>query len=150
MASTVDSATLKVQIQEDITLNGTKRGAKIVHNFKSITQVDERVMTVPTYDVNVLLLSGAAGAGTYETDSFKYARLTNLDDTNFLTVTVLSGSAGSKSVQKLLPKTSMILTSPSLSGSSEGTAFGAFSDFTAVKASADSASIDLSLFVATT
>ena len=150
MASTVDSATLKVQIQEDIELNGTKRGAKIVHSFKNITQIDERILTVPTYSVNVLLLSGAAGAGTYETSSFKYARLTNLDDANFLTVTVSSGSAGSKLVQKLGPKTSMILTSPSISGSSAGVTFDAFSNFTAVKASADTASVDMSLFVATT
>ena len=150
MASTVDTATLKVQIQEDITLNGVKRGDKIIHTFNSIAQVDERVLTVPTYEVDVLILSGAAAAGTYETDTFKYARLTNLDDTNFLTVSVLSGSSGSKLVQKLLPKTSMVLTSPSVSGSSEGNTFGAFSNFTNVKATADSASIDMSLFVATT
>jgi len=78
MASTIDSATLKVLFQEDITLNGTKRGAKILHTFSSITQVDERILTVPTYDVNVLILSSSAGAGTYETSAFEYARLTNL------------------------------------------------------------------------
>ena len=150
MASTVDSATLKVQIQEDITLNGVKRGEKIIHKFGSIAQVDERVLTIPTYEVDVLLLSGSAAAGTYETSTFKYARLTNLDDTNFLTVSVQSGSAGSKCVQKLQPKMSMILTSPAMSGSSAGVAFGAFSNFTNVKATADSASVDVSLFVATT
>ena len=150
MASTVDSATLKVQIKEDITLNGTKRGAQLMHEFKEITQVDERVLTVPTYEVGVLLLSSSAGPGTYESGSFKYARLTNLDDTNYLTVAVVSGSAGSKCVQKLLPKTSMILTSPEMSGSSAGVAFGSFSNFTSVKATANSASVDMSLFVATT
>ena len=82
MASTVDSATLKVQIKEDITLNGTKRGAQLMHEFKEITQVDERVLTVPTYEVGVLLLSSSAGPGTYESGSFKYARITNLDDKN--------------------------------------------------------------------
>ncbi len=150
MASTVDSATLKVQIQEDITLNGVKRGDKIIHTFASIAQVDERVLTVPTYEVDVLLLSGAAAAGTYETSTFKYARLTNLDDANFLTVSVMSGSAGSKCVQKLPPKMSMVLTSAEMSGSSAGVTFGAFSNFTNVKATADTASVDVSLFVATT
>tara|TARA_B100001094_G_scaffold323881_1_gene375542 strand:- start:675 stop:1127 length:453 start_codon:yes stop_codon:yes gene_type:complete len=150
MASTVDSATLKVQIQEDIKLNGTQRGAKIVHTFSGITQVDERILTVPTYNVNVLILSGAAGAGTYETGAFEYARLTNLDDSNFLTITVASGSEGSKIVQKLPPKMSMVLTTPSISGSAAGAAFNTFSNFTSVKASADTASIDMSLFVATT
>ncbi len=150
MASTVDSATLKVQIQEDITLNGVKRGDKVVHTFGSIAQIDERVLTVPTYEVDVLLLSGAAAAGTYETSTFKYARLTNLDDSNFLTVSVVSGSAGSKCVQKLPPKASMVLMSPAMSGSSDGTTFGSFSNFTNVKAEASTASIDVSLFVATT
>ena len=150
MASTITSATLKVQIEEDIELNGTKRGSKIVHSFTEIGQIDERIMTVPTYDVDVLLLSSSAGAGTYKTSTFKYARLTNLDDENYLTISVLSGSSGSKSVQKLLPKTSMVLCSSAISGSSEGTAFGAFSDLTAVKASANSSSVDLSLFIATT
>lgn len=150
MASTVTSATLTVQIQENIELNGTKRGSKITHTFGSIAQIDERIMSVPTYDVDVLLLSSSAGAGTYTTSTFKYARLTNLDDENFLTVTVLSGSSGSKCVQKLLPKTSMMLCSPALSGSSAGVTFGAFSNFTAVKANADSASVDMSLFIATT
>lgn len=150
MATTVSSATLKVQIQESIELNGTDRGSKIVHSFSNIGQIDERILTVPTYDVDVLLLSSSAAAGTYTTNSFKYARLTNLDDENYLTITVLSGSAGSTSVQKLLPKTSMVLCSSAISGSSEGTSFGAFSDFTAIKASANSSSVDMSLFVAAT
>jgi len=150
MATTVSKATLKVQIEESIELNGTQRGAKLVHSFKNIAQIDERVMTVPSYDVNVLLLSSSAGAGTYATTAFKYARITNLDDSNYLTITMQSGSAGSKCVSKLLPKNSMLITSTALSGSSAGVSFGAFNDFTAVKASASTGSVDMSLFVATT
>lgn len=150
MASTISAATLQVQILEDIELNGVKRGSRSYHTFKNIKQIDERVMTVPTHEVDVLLLSSSAAAGTYSTNSFKYARLTNLDDTNYVNVTFLSGSDGSKSVQKLLPKTSMMITDLALSGSSAGVAFGSFSNMTAVKASANSSAVDLSLFVATT
>jgi len=151
MATTVTSATLKVQIQENIELNGTTRGSKIIHEIASIAQIDERVMTVPTHDVNVLILSSSAGAGTYSTSTFKYARFTNLDDENYLTITVVSGSDGSAAVQKLPPKSSMIMTSPSISGSSGGLeSSNQFSDFTAVKASANSSSVDMSLFIATT
>lgn len=150
MASTIDTATLKVQILEDIELNGVKRGSRSYHTFSNIKQIDERILTVPTYEVDILLLSSSAAAGTYSTNSFKYARLTNLDDTNYVSITLLSGSQGSKSVQKLLPKTSMMLTDLALSGSSSGVSFGSFNDITAVKASANSAAIDLSLFVATT
>jgi hypothetical protein len=150
MASTIDTATLKVQILEDIELNGVKRGSRSYHTFSNIKQIDERILTVPTYEVDILLLSSSAAAGTYSTNSFRYARLTNLDDTNYVSITLLSGSQGSKSVQKLLPKTSMMLTDLALSGSSSGVSFGSFNDITAVKASANSAAIDLSLFVATT
>ena len=150
MASTIDKATLKVQILEDIELNGVKRGSRQYHTIADIKQVDERILTVPTHEVSVLLLSSSAGAGTYSTSSFKYARLTNLDNENFLSITMLSGSAGSKSVQKLPPKSSMIITSLALSGSSEGVTFGSYSNMTAVKATASNAAVDLSLFVATT
>jgi hypothetical protein len=150
MASTISASTLKVQIVEDIELNGVKRGSRSYHTFTNIKQIDERVMTVPTHEVDVLLLSSSAGAGTYSTSSFKYARLTNLDDTNYVSITMVSGSDGSKSVQKLLPKTSMMITSPALSGSSSGVSFGSFSNMTAVKASANSSAVDLSLFIATT
>ena len=150
MASTIDKATLKVQILEDIELNGVKRGSRQYHTFNDIKQIDERILTVPTHEVSVLLLSSSAGAGTYATSSFKYARLTNLDNENFLSITMLSGSAGSKSVQKLPPKSSMIITSLALSGSSAGVTFGSYSNITAVKANANGAAVDLSLFVATT
>ena len=150
MATTVTAATLSIFIQEEITLNGVKQGAKVQHNIPQIKQVDERVLTIPTHAVDVLILSSSAGAGTYSTNSFKYARLTNLDDTNFLRVSVLSGSAGSILTQKLPPKRSMLFTSTAISGSSAGTAFDAFSDFTAIKVKADSSAVDLGLFIATT
>ena len=152
MATTVTSATLKVQIQEDIELNGIKRGSKIIHEIASIAQIDERVMTVPTHDVSVLILSSSAGAGTYSTSTFKYARFTNLDDENYLTITAVAGASDSVAVQKLPPKSSMIITSPSISGSAAGVEVGGntFSNFTSVKASANSSSIDMSLFIATT
>jgi hypothetical protein len=150
MASTISTATLQVQILEDIELNGVKRGSRAYHTFANIKQIDERILTVPPYEVDILLLSSSAAAGTYATNSFKYARLTNLDDTNYVSITLLSGSQGSKSVQKLLPKTSMMITDLALSGSSAGVSFGSFNDITAVKASANSANVDLSLFVATT
>ena len=150
MATTVTAATLNVYIQEEITLNGQVQGAKIQHAIPLIKQVDERVLTIPTHQVSVLVLSSSAGAGTYATQNFKYARLSNLDDANFLRVTLLSGSAGSQCELKLPPKRSMIFTSTSISGSSAGVTFGSFSDFTSIKAKADEAAIDLAVFVATT
>lgn len=150
MATTVSSATLSVQIHETITLNGTKLGAQTTHSFQNIQNVDERILTIPTYEVGVLNLSSSAGAGTYATGNIRYARFTNLDNKNFLRLEFASGSTGSQFDVKLNPNTSYIFTNASISGSSGGVTFGSFDDFTSVKAKADTATIDLGLFVATT
>ncbi len=150
MATTVTKATLAVQILEDITLNGTQHGSKTIHEFQQISQVDERILSIPTYEVSVLNLSSSDGAGTYDTDKIRYVRLTNLDNKNFLRLEFASGSAGSQFDVKLRPNTSYIFTNASISGSSAGVTFGSFSDITTVKAKADSSAIDLGLFVATT
>tara|TARA_B100000519_G_C14245252_1_gene439539 strand:- start:861 stop:1313 length:453 start_codon:yes stop_codon:yes gene_type:complete len=150
MATTVTKTTLSVQILEDITLNGTKHGSKTIHEFQQIAQVDERILSIPTYEVSVLNLSSSDGAGTYNTDKIRYVRLTNLDNKNFLRLEFASGSAGSQFDVKLNPNTSYIFTNASVSGSSAGVTFGSFSDITTVKAKADTSTIDLGLFVATT
>tara|TARA_B100000579_G_scaffold333867_1_gene284387 strand:+ start:221 stop:673 length:453 start_codon:yes stop_codon:yes gene_type:complete len=150
MATTVTKATLSVQILEDITLNGTKHGSKTIHEFQQIAQVDERILSIPTYEVSVLNLSSSDGAGTYNTDKIRYVRLTNLDNKNFLRLEFASGSVGSQFDVKLSPNTSYIFTNASVSGSSAGVTFGSFSDITTVKAKADSSAVDLGLFVATT
>lgn len=150
MATTVTKATLSVQILEDITINGTKQGSKTIHEFQSISQVDERILTIPTYEVAVLNLSSSAGAGAYSTDQVRYVRFTNLDNKNFLRLEFASGSSGSQFDVKLRPNTSYIFTNASISGSSAGVTFGSFSDITSVKAKANAASVDLGLFVATT
>ena len=150
MATTVTKATLAVQILEDITLNGTQHGSKTIHESQQISQVDERILSIPTYEVSVLNLSSSDGAGTYDTDKIRYVRLTNLDNKNFLRLEFASGSAGSQFDVKLRPNTSYIFTNASISGSSAGVTFGSFSDITTVKAKADSSAIDLGLFVATT
>ncbi len=77
MASTVSTATLKILIQEDITLNNKVMGGKTFHNIPSINEVSERILTVPTHQVSILALSSSAGAGTYVTGKVKYIRITN-------------------------------------------------------------------------
>ena len=150
MATTVEKAQLKVLIQEVISLNGTEKGGKQTHTINSIKHVDERILSVPTYETAILHLSGASGAGTYQTSKVKYIRMTNLDDSNFVRLSFISGSDGSRFDVKLDPKRSMVFTNASISGTSAGVSFGSFSSFTKVNATSDTSSCDVSLFVATT
>ena len=125
MASTIDNATLTVQVREEVTLNNRKLGGQNVHTIKGINEVSERILSVPTSEVTILGLSSTVGAGTYVTSDVKYIRLTNLDNTNFVRLTFVSGSssdAGAKANRfdvKLEAERSMIFTNASISGSNE-------------------------------
>ena len=154
MATTLDNATLTVQVREDITLNNRKLGGQNVHKITNINEVSERVLSVPTDEVKILGLSGTVGAGTYVTTDIQYIRLTNLDNTNFVRLSFISGSstdagAGANRFDvKLEAERSMIFTNASISGSSENLSFSSFSSFTDLKAKADTAAVDVELFVA--
>ncbi len=154
MASKIDNATLTVQVREEVTLNNRKLGGQNVHKIEGINEVSERILTVPTSEVAIMGLSSTVGAGTYITSDVQYIRLTNLDNTNFVRLTFVSGSsadAGAKANRfdlKLEAERSMIFTNASISGSNENLSFSSFSDFTDLKATADTAAVDIELFVA--
>ena len=92
-------------------------------------------------------MSSSAGAGTYVTADMQYIRISNLDDSNFVRLSFTSGSLNRYDV-KLPAKRSAIFTSPSISGSASGDSFGSFVDFDSLKAVADTAAVDVELFVA--
>lgn len=154
MASKIDNATLTVQVREEVTLNNRKLGGQNVHKIEGINEVSERILTVPTSEVAIMGLSSTVGAGTYITSDVQYIRLTNLGNTNFVRLTFVSGSsadAGAKANRfdlKLEAERSMIFTKASISGSNENLSFSSFSDFTDLKATADTAAVDIELFVA--
>ena len=82
----------------------------------------------------------------------KYARLTNLDNENFVRLSFISASAGGTHYNrydvKLEANNTYIFTNSKISGSGEGDSFGSFSDFTDLRAKADTSSVDLEMFIA--
>ena len=149
MATLVDNATLTVTVNEDVKLNGQQVGSKVVQSIAGINEASRRIFSVPTYETTILSLSSSAGAGTYATSNLQYIRITNLDDTNFVRLTFLSGSSNRYDM-KLPAKRTAIFTSPSISGSAGGDAFGSFVNFDSMKATANAAAVDVELFVAST
>lgn len=152
MATTLTNGTLTVRVIEEITLNGSKRGSVNKHEIRSISEVSERIVNVPTTTVTILSASDTVGPGTYVSSSLKYIRLTNLDDTNFVRVSFASGSSGESNTSdfKLDPQRTMMFTNTSMSGSELGSDFTEFSGFTDLKATADTSSVDLEIFIAST
>jgi hypothetical protein len=88
MASTVTPSTLTVTVTESISLNGQSLGAFNTKTIGSIAEVYKRIMTITTNESTIATMSGAvASAGHFNDAAVRYMRFTNLDDTNFLTLT---------------------------------------------------------------
>ena len=156
MTTSIKNSKLTVRITEDITLNGRKLGNTNKHEILDINEVSERILTVPTSEITILSASSAVGPGTYMSGAIQYIRLTNLDDTNFVRLTFVSGTNSATGIEantsnfKLEAQRSMIFTNTSFSGSATDASFDAFSSFSDLKGVANSAAVDVELFVATT
>ena len=88
MATTLTAATLTVTLTEAITLNGTRQGTTNIKAVSSINEISKRILTITTNESTIATFSAAvASAGHYNDSAVKYMRFTNLDDTNFITLT---------------------------------------------------------------
>ena len=154
MASSIKNAKLTVYIKEDLELNATAYGSNVKFVISDINEASQRIVTVPTFQTDILLLSSSNGAGTFASSSLKYARLTNLDNANFVRLTFTSGSNASGGTNQyevqLDPKRSFVFTNDKYSGSASGRTFDSFASFTNLKAVAATGSVDMEIFVATT
>ena len=152
MTTTLSNAKLTVRVSEEVTLNGKELGNTNTHTLFGINEVSERIFTIPTTQVTILSASSVVGAGTFLSASIKYIRVTNLDDTNYIRLSFASGSTAISNTSdfKLEADRTMLFTNTAYSGSSTNLTFGSFNDFTDLKGVANSSSVDIELFVATT
>ena len=85
MASTVTAATLTVTITESVTLNGSDQGATNSLAVASVNEVYKRIVTcVDDTDCTIAVFKSAASTsdGALDVEDVRYIRVTNLDDTN--------------------------------------------------------------------
>ena len=80
-------ATLTSTITESISLNGADRGSTNTLTVASVTQVFHRIVTCPTgQDTTVATFASVADdsavSGSLDVEDVKYVRVTNLDSTN--------------------------------------------------------------------
>jgi hypothetical protein len=88
MASTITAANMTVTVSESITLNGRQQGGSQTQTIASIAEISKRILTITTNESTIATMSGTvASAGHYNDSAVKYMRFTNLDDTNFITLT---------------------------------------------------------------
>jgi hypothetical protein len=87
MTSTVTAATLTVTITELITLNGAALGGTNTLDIGSINEVSKRIVTATTTETEILSFGAAFSGHGFVIGNVRYIRITNLDDTNSVTLT---------------------------------------------------------------
>jgi hypothetical protein len=147
MATTVTAADLTVTITESYTLNGVSYGNTLNKSYTSNGQVLQRVMSVSTSDPAILNFGAADAAGQLTVGDYKYFRVTNLDDTNFITLTLYNGA--DSFFYKVAAGDTFVLMNNEMDAIASSTTFGAFADITQIKADADTAACDIEIIAVT-
>ena len=156
MASTVTTATMTVTVSEAITLNGKNQGSTNTLSIPAIANVSKRIVNVPASEVEIIAMSTAVGAGTFNEADVLYIRITNLDDTNHVGLIFKNENNDEFGVK--LDKGQSFIYNGDLVGGVVDTmdaqdggadlAANTFGDLVNVTAYADTAACDLEVFVA--
>ena len=157
MASTLTAATMTVTISESISLNGKNQGGTTTKSISSIAEITKRILTITTAESTIATFSAAvASAGHYVAADVRYIRFTNLDDTNFITLTfrnqdndeaAIKLDAGASFVWNADNSGGMVdvLNATQDADAASDTALG---DLTNIQADANTGSCDLEMFIA--
>ena len=148
MATTVTAADCTVTITESYSLNGVNYGNTMSKTFASKGQVLQRVMNVSTSDPAIINFGAADAAGQLRVDDYAYFRITNLDDTNFIKLTLYNGA--DSFFYKLNAGDTFLLMDNSMDAIDASRTFGAFGDITQILADADTAACDIEIIAVTT
>ncbi len=145
MATTVTAANLTVTITEQYTLNGVSYGNTMNKTYTDNGEVYQRIMTIAVGEegafTDIINFGAADRAGIADITNYKYFRIKNLDDTNFLTLRV-KGTADSFFI-KIKAGESFLLMDNEVDAVASSTTFGAFTDITQIAADADTDAIDI-------
>lgn len=149
-------ATLTVTIKEELELNGRDRGSEMTKDITGITETFHRILDVGTAaDQTLIELSATAAdaaGGTLFSTNLKYLRITNLDSTNFVAITV-QNDATEEYMVKLDSQESYYLFNSKIDANAAGdssAAAGNLTDIDSIIAKADTASCQVEVFAALT
>ena len=152
-------ATLTVTRTESITLNGSQQGGTNTTTFTDINAASKRNFVITTNEATIATFSGAvASAGHFNDGTVRYIRITNLHATYFVCLTLKNGSNDEFAV-KLDAGQSFILCGDNSTGmelifnateNADSATHTALGPLTANTADAESSTVQIEMFVATT
>ena len=150
-------ANLTVTHTEDITLNGQQFGGTTIKSFTGINEISKRILTITTTESVINTFSSAvASAGHYTAADVRYIRFTNLDGTNFITLTFRNQDNDEVAI-KLDAGQSFVLNGDNANGmtaifnatqDADAASDTAFGSLTNIQADANTGSCDLEVIIA--
>ena len=150
-------ANLTVTHTEDITLNGQQFGGTTIKSFSGINEISKRILTITTTECVINTFSSAvASAGHYTAADVRYIRFTNLDGTNFVTLTFRNQDNDEVAI-KLDAGQSFVLNGDNTNGmtaifnatqDADAASDTAFGSLTNIQADANTGSCDLEVIIA--
>ena len=154
MATKITASDLRVTVTEVIKLNVKDQWSTNVLSIPSIATVSKRIIDVPASEVEIIAMSTAVSSGTFIESDVMYIRITNLDDTNHVTLTFKNENDDEFAVK--LDKGQTFIYNGDMSGGVVDTMDGidgtgltlGLGDLVNVTAIADTAAVDLEVFVA--
>lgn len=146
MATTLSNATFTSTITESVTLNNVTTSSTQTLSIANVNEFDKRIVNVPTSSINLIGFGSANGVGTFLRTAVKYIRITNLDDTNFVTIGVID-TGGDVFYVKLEAGKSFFMGSDDLEADTSGGSFSAWSEADFITALADTAAVDVEYMV---
>lgn len=152
MATTINASTLTVTVTEEISLNGSAQGATNSHTISSINEISKRIVTCPASNTTTIATFASAvntSAGAIDVEDARYIRVTNLDDTNPITLAVVGAATLYQvSIEKGY---SHIICTPDgcmLAEADTSPSFGTKADITSLQVNPGANSVDVEIFIA--
>ena len=155
MATTITPATLTSTITENITLNGSEQGSTNTLAIGSINEVSKRIINIPASERTIINMGTNPGAGMFIESDVRYIRITNLDDAYHVGLIFQNENNDEFAVK--LDKGQSFIYNGDLAGGvvdtmdavdNDGLTPNTFADLVSVTAIADTAAVDLEIFIA--
>ena len=151
-----DGETLTVTVTEALTIDNRDYGSKQSFTVPAVVDVTRRLVTVTTTEAVIATFAAAVGPGAYIAADVMYMRFTNIDDTNFITLTFRNQDNDEVAI-KLDAGKSFILCGDNSGGmadifnatqDADAAADTNLGDLTNIQADANTANVDLEMYIA--
>ena len=152
MATTITNATMSVTITESISLNGSNQGGTNTFSVADIDEVSKRIVTCPASNTTTIATFASAvnsSAGAIDVEDCRYIRVTNLDDTNPIT---LAGVGAATLYQVSIERGySHVICTPDvcmLAEADTSPSFGTKADISSLQVNPGGNTVDVEIFIA--